>query len=140
MTQTTETLTPKAPAVKGGAIVYLQVDGATKAAEFYQRAFGAEIVATHPVDDKGRTMHVHLYINGGSVMLGDAYPEYGHPLEKPQGFSVMLQVDDIDAKFSRAVEAGAEAVMPVADMFWGDRYGQLRDPFGVIWGLNQPKG
>ena len=62
-----------------------------KAAEFYQRAFGAERSRPLiPVDDKGRTMHVHLYINGGSVMLGDAYPEYGHPFEKPQGFSMML--------------------------------------------------
>ena len=68
-------------------VAYLKVDGAMKAAEFYQRAFGAELAAAHPVDDKGRTMHVHLYINGGSVMLSDAYPEYGHPFEKPQGFS-----------------------------------------------------
>ena len=127
------------PAVKGGAIAYLQVDGAMKAADFYRRAFGAELAAAHPVDDKGRTMHVHLYINGGSVMLGDAYPEYGHPLEKSQGFSMMLTVADADAWFKRAVEAGAESVMPVSEMFWGDRYGQVRDPFGVLWGMNQPK-
>jgi PhnB protein len=127
------------PAVKGGAIAYLQVDGAMKAADFYQRAFGAELAAAHPVDDKGRTMHVHLYVNGGSVMLGDAYPEYGHPLEKSQGFSMMLTVADADAWFKRAVEAGAESVMPVSEMFWGDRYGQVRDPFGVLWGMNQPK-
>ena len=127
------------PAVKGGAIAYLQVDGAMKAADFYQRAFGAELAAAHPVDDKGRTMHVHLYVNGGSVMLGDAYPEYGHPLEKPQGFSMTLTVADADAWFKRAVEAGAEGVMPVSEMFWGDRYGQVRDPFGVLWGMNQPK-
>ena len=110
-----------------------------KAAEFYKRAFGAELAAAQPVDDKGRTMHVHLYVNGGSVMLGDAYPEYGHPLEKSQGFSMMLTVADADAWFKRAVEAGAESVMPVSEMFWGDRYGQVRDPFGVLWGMNQPK-
>ena len=127
------------PAVKGGAIAYLQVDGAMKAADFYQRAFGAELAAAHPVDDKGRTMHVHLYVNGGSVMLGDAYPEYGHPLEKSQGFSMMLTVADADAWCKRAIEAGAESVMPVSEMFWGDRYGQVRDPFGVLWGMNQPK-
>ena len=127
------------PAVNGGAIAYLQVDGAMKAADFYQRAFGAELAAAHPVDDKGRTMHVHLYVNGGSVMLGDAYPEYGHPLEKSQGFSMMLTVADADAWCKRAIEAGAESVMPVSEMFWGDRYGQVRDPFGVLWGMNQPK-
>ena len=58
-------------------------------------------------------------------------PEHVFPLEKPQGFDVMLSVDDIDAWWRRAVDAGGEVVMPVAEMFWGDRYGQLRDPFGI---------
>ena len=129
----------KPPPVKGGVVPYLIVDGAVKAADFYQRAFGAEMVLIHPVDDNGRTMHVHLYINGSSVMLGDAFPEHGCALEKPQGFNVTLPVNDIDARFQRAVDAGATVVMPVADMFWGDRYGQLRDPFGVVWAMNQPK-
>ena len=84
-------------------------------------------------------MHVHLYINDGSLMLSDAYPEHGHPLKKPQAFALTLNIGDIDAWWKRAVEAGAEVVMPVADMFWGARYGQLRDPFGVDWALNQPK-
>lgn len=124
--------------VKGGAVPYLQVDGAMKAAAFYERAFGAERAAFYPPDETGRTMHVHLYINGSSVMLGDPYPEHGHPLEKPQGFSIVLEVDDIDAWWKRAVDAGAEVVMPVSEMFWGARYGQVRDPFGVLWGMNQP--
>jgi uncharacterized glyoxalase superfamily protein PhnB len=124
--------------VRGGLTAYLQVDGATKASEFYQRAFGATEAARHPVDDKGRTMHVHLYVNGSSLMLGDAYPEYGHPLQTPQAFNLTLQVDDIDAWWSRAVAAGAEVVMPVQEMFWGARYGTLRDPFGVLWSMNQP--
>jgi PhnB protein len=125
--------------VKGGVVAYVMLDGAMKAADFYSRAFGAEVAAAHPVDDKGRTMHVHLYINNGSLMLSDAYPDYGHPLAKPQAFTLTLNVDDIDAWWKRAVEAGAEVVMPVAEMFWGARYGQLRDPFGVEWALNQPK-
>ena len=129
----------KPPPVKGGVVPYLIVDGAVKAADFYQRAFGAEMVLIHPVDDNGRTMHVHLYINGSSVMLGDAFPEHGCALEKPQGFSLMLMVDDIDARFQHAIDAGGTVVMPVADMFWGDRYGQLRDPFGVVWAMNQGK-
>jgi PhnB protein len=136
MTETNKTPTSAMP-VRGGVVAYLQVDGAMKAAEFYKGAFGAEVVAAHPVDEKGRTMHVHLYINGTSVMLGDAYPEHGHPLRQPQAFNLMLPVDDIDARWKRAVDAGATVVMPVAEMFWGDRYGQLRDPFGVVWAMNQ---
>lgn len=134
---TTETQPPQ-PEVKGGLVAYLQLDGAVKAAEFYKRAFGAEVAAVHPPDDQGRTMHVHVHVNGSSLMLSDAYPEYGHPLEKAQGYSLMLMVDDIDAQWQRAIDAGATAVMPVEEMFWGARYGQLRDPFGVLWALNQP--
>jgi uncharacterized glyoxalase superfamily protein PhnB len=122
----------------GGVIPYLQLDGATKASQFYERAFGATVVARHPVDEKGRTMHIHLHINGTSVMLSDPYPDYGHPLEKPQAFNLTLQVKDIDAWWERAVAAGATVVMPIEKMFWGDRYGQLRDPFGVLWSMNQP--
>ena len=131
--------TPTAmPEVRGGVVPYLTVDGATKAAEFYVRAFGAVEVGRQPVDDQGRTMHVHLYVNGGSLMLCDAYPEHGHPLKMPQGFNLLLRVDDVDASWTRAVQAGAEIVMPLQDMFWGDRYGQLRDPFGVTWALAAP--
>jgi PhnB protein len=124
---------------KGTVIPYLQLDGAMKAAEFYKRAFGAELAAVHPVDDKGRTMHVHLYINNGSLMISDFYPEYGHAPAKPQGFNVTLIVDNVDKWHKRAIEAGATGVMGPQDMFWGDRYAQLRDPFGVMWSLNQPK-
>ena len=63
-------------------------------------------------------------------MLSDPFPEHGHPLGTPQGYSLLLPVKDIDAWWRRAVEAGAQSVMPVTEMFWGDRYGQLRDPFG----------
>jgi len=126
------------PQVRGGLVAYVLVDGASKASEFYQRAFAATEIARQPVDEKGRTMHVHLYVNGSSLMLCDPYPEYGHAWEKPQAFDLMLQVDDIDAWFSRAVAAGAEVVTPVQEMFWGARYGQLRDPFGVRWSMNQP--
>lgn len=126
------------PPVKGGAIAYLILDGAVKAAEFYQKAFAGELVRLIPPDDKGRTMHAHLYINGSSVMLGDFYPEHGHPVVAPAGFNVTLIVDDTDAWFDRAIAAGCTSAMPVADMFWGDRYGQVKDPFGVIWAINGP--
>ncbi len=126
------------PKVCGGVVAYLQVKGASEASAFYQRAFGATEVGRQPVDEQGRTMHVHLYVNGSSLMLSDPYPDYGYPLEKPQAFDLMLHVDDIDAWWARAVAAGAEVVQPVQEMFWGARYGQLRDPFGVRWSMNQP--
>ncbi|MDB6091525.1 MAG: Glyoxalase/bleomycin resistance protein/dioxygenase [Gammaproteobacteria bacterium] len=130
---------PAAP-VKGGVVAYLSVDGVLKAVEFYKRAFGAELAAMHPPDEKGRTMHAHLYINGSSVMLSDFYPEHGHPKVEPQGFSIVILTQNIDADYQRAVDAGAKATMPPAEMFWGDRYGQLKDPFGVTWAMNQGKG
>ena len=71
------------PQVKGGVVPYLTVDGAIKAAEFYKKAFAAQSPRSIPPDEKGRTMHAHLYINGSSVMLSDAYPEHGHPLTAP---------------------------------------------------------
>ncbi|HLY59034.1 MAG TPA: VOC family protein [Stellaceae bacterium] len=121
-----------------GVIPYLMIDGALKAAEFYKAAFGAEVVMAQPPDDKGRTMHVHLQINGGSLMMSDCYPEHGHPPEPHKGFNLLLPVTDIDAAYKRAIDAGATEVMAPQDMFWGDRYGQLRDPFGVLWAFNQP--
>lgn len=130
---------PAAVPVKGGLVAYLTVDGASKAAEFYAAAFGAEKAAAYPPDEQGRTMHIHLYVNGSSLMLSDAFPDHGHPLQAPQSFTMTLMVDDIEAWWGRAVEAGATALMPPTEMFWGDRYAQLRDPFGVIWALNQQK-
>ncbi len=72
------------------------------------------------------------------VLVLQQLAEHGYPSQTPQGFNLMLPVDDIDAWWQRAVDAGATVVMPVATMFWGDRYGQLRDPFGVLWAMNQP--
>ena len=125
--------------VKGGAIAYLALEGAVRARDFYRQAFGAVVAAEHPTDDKGRTMHIHLYVNDGSVMIGDFYPEHGHAYEKPQAFSMSLNVKDIDVWFQRAVDAGCEAVTPPQLMFWGDRWAQVRDPFGVVWGFNEPQ-
>jgi PhnB protein len=124
--------------VRGGLVTYLQVDGAIAASKLYQTAFGATEVACVPPDEKGRTMHVHLHVNGSSLMLSDCYPEYGYPLEQPQGFSLTLQVEDIDRWWERAVAAGLKVKTPVERMFWGDRYGQLEDPHGIIWALNEP--
>jgi uncharacterized glyoxalase superfamily protein PhnB len=140
----TDTLTqtdtkPGMAPVKGGLVAYLGIDGAVKAAEFYQKAFGAELAAMQPPDDKGRTMHAHLYINGTSLMMSDFYPEHGHPVVAPAGFNLMIPTRNIDADYQRAVDAGCTPTQPPQDMFWGDRYGQLKDPFGVTWAMNQGK-
>jgi len=138
MSETLDTPAMPKVATKGGVVAYLSIDGALKAAEFYGRAFGAEQAALYPPDEQGRTMHVHLYINGSSVMLGDFYPEHGHAKEAPQAFTMQLIVDDIHKWFDRAVAAGCEVVTPPQKMFWGDVWGQVKDPFGVTWAFNQP--
>lgn len=138
MSEVLESQVPASVEVRGGVVAYLNVDGALAAAEFYQKAFGATLAGQHPPDEQGRTMHVHLYVNGSSVMLSDFYPEHGLAKTPPAAFSLMLPVDDIDAWFKRAVNAGAEVVMPAQKMFWGDIYGEVRDPFGVTWSMNQP--
>jgi PhnB protein len=120
-------------------VPYLTVDGAGKASDFYVKAFEAKEVARYPLDEKGRTMHIHLHINGASLMLSDAFPEHGHPFQTPQGFNLTLQVKGIDQWWARAIAAGCTSILPVQDMFWGDRYGQLRDPFGIMWSMNEPK-
>jgi PhnB protein len=130
--------TPPA-AVKGGVVAYLCLDGAIKAGDFYKKAFVAEEVHLNPPDVKGRTMHLHLYINGSSVMLSDGFPEHGHPYTPAAGFSLMLPVKDVDSWWQRAVDAGCDPMMKPEDMFWGDRYAQAKDPFGVVWGFVGPK-
>ena len=138
MSAASNEVTPVVAPVLGGLVAYLTVDGAGKASDFYVKAFGAKEVARYPLDEKGRTMHIHLHINGNSLMLSDAFPEHGHPLQAPQSFNLTLQVQGIDAWWERAIAAGATAIMPVQQMFWGDRYGQLKDPFGVLWAMNEP--
>ncbi len=126
------------PEVLGGVVPYLNVDGATRAAQFYKKAFGATEVFAMPPDEKGRTMHIHLYVNGGSLMLCDPYPEHGHPHESAKGYTLHMRIENLDAAWTRAVDAGCEIVLPLQKMFWGERYGQLRDPFGVMWSMAYP--
>lgn len=133
-----ETMEMPVVETKGGVVAYLNLDGAVAAAEFYGRAFAAETASMFPPDEKGRTMHVHLYVNGSSVMLSDFFPEHGHNKVAPQGFSLTLMVDDAQAWQDRAVAAGCEITTPVQKMFWGDIYGEVSDPYGVRWAINQP--
>ena len=126
-------------AVKGGVVAYLNLDGAIKAGEFYKKAFAAEQVHLNPADGKGRTMHLHLLINGSSVMISDPFPEHGCGYVPAAGFSLMLPVKDVDAWWQRAVDAGCTENMKPQDMFWGDRYAQAKDPFGIQWAFVGPK-
>lgn len=113
---------------------------ASEAIDFYIKAFGAVEQVRVPADDGVRLMHAHLHINGASLMMHDEFPEYvSEPSSKPNGVTLHLQVDDTDAWFARAVEAGATAVMGPDDMFWGDRYAQVKDPFGHLWSIGTPK-
>jgi PhnB protein len=116
---------------------YLTIEGAGEAIDFYKRAFGAEEIARMPGPD-GNVMHAEIRIGGAVVMLGEACPErgaLGPKALKGSPVSVMLYVEDVDAVAERAQKAGAKITMPVADMFWGDRYGTLEDPFGHRWGV-----
>ena len=133
--------TAPAPKPLTGVTPYLSIPsrGGQAAAEFYARAFGAVEVRRQVADDGERLVHAHLHINGGSVMLSDEFPEYnGEQDIAPKGVTIHLQVDDADEWWTRAMLAGAVPVFPLADQFWGDRYGQLKDPFGHCWSIGSP--
>src|SRR5260370_28729290 len=112
-------MTAANPPVLGGVAPYLGVSNAGKAADFYKKAFGATEAMRMPPDDKGRYLHIHLVINGGSVMLADAFPHHAHPLETPRALMLHLHGHDVDAWWKYAVEARAAAPMPASRTFWG---------------------
>ena len=111
---------------------------AAEAIDFYAKAFGAEELGRHIADDGKRIMHAHLALNGGHLMLNDHFTEFGSPGGEPAGSTLHLQVKDADAAWHRALEAGATERFPLADQFWGDRYGQVTDPFGFTWSIGAP--
>jgi PhnB protein len=111
--------------------------GAGDAIDFYKKAFGATETSRMP-GPGGKLMHASIRIGDSAVMLVDEMPEWGSLGPKAlKGSPVVihLYVDDVDAFTARAVAAGAKVTMPVADMFWGDRYGQIEDPFGHRWSV-----
>jgi len=111
--------------------------GAADAIEFYKKAFGAVEVARLP-GPQGRIMHAMIRIGDSAVMLVDEMPEWGAlgpKALKGSPVTIHLYVDDVDAFAARAVQAGAKITMAVEDMFWGDRYGKLEDPFGHHWSV-----
>ena len=117
---------------------HLIVKGAGDAIEFYKKAFNAEELMCMRGPDGNSVMHGEIKIGDSIVYLADEYPQYGCVGPAALGGSPVtlhLYVKDVDAAFDRAVKAGATVKMPVADMFWGDRYGQVTDPFGHVWSM-----
>ena len=111
--------------------------GAADAIEFYKKAFGAEEMIRMP-GTQGRLLHACIRIGDSNVMLVDEMPEWGAlgpKALKGSPVTMHLYVEDVDAAIARAVAAGATVAMPAADMFWGDRYGKIVDPFGHHWSL-----
>jgi PhnB protein len=125
------------PAGYHSVTAYLTVADGTKALDFYTRAFGAQVTERIP-GPGGKLMHAEFRIGDSVVMLSDEFPQGGtRAPQSPGGASgsLFLYVPDVDAAFRRAVDAGCRATMQPADMFWGDRFGRLVDPFGHHWGL-----
>jgi PhnB protein len=115
----------------------LVVKDAEKAIDFYKRAFGAQEQYRMPGPD-GRVMHAEIKVGDSVFMLGEENPQ--HHARSPQTLggspvSLNLYLDNADATFKQAVDAGAKALQPVENMFWGDRYGKVEDPDGHTWGL-----
>ena len=112
--------------------------GAAEAIEFYKKAFGAQEMLRLPGPD-GKLMHGSIRIGDSAVMLAEENEKHGifgpkHLKGSP--VIIHLYVEDADAFVARAAEAGANVTMPVAEMFWGDRYGRLQDPFGHMWSVS----
>ena len=117
------------------ATPYLIVKGAAEAIDFYKRAFGATEML-RMADPQGRVGHAEFRIGDSVIMLADEHPAMGYRGPRALGgssVSILLYLDDVDTVFERAVKAGAKALRPVADQFYGDRSGTLEDPFGHVW-------
>jgi PhnB protein len=119
---------------------YIVVKGADAAIEFYQKAFGAEVIEVMRGED-GKVMNAQLKFGTSVLMLNDEYPEYGSfapAKDVPLPFSIHIRSFAVDADFQKAIDAGAIVAMPLENQFWGDRFGMLTDPFGHKWSLGQP--
>ena len=132
-------MTAPIPPGHEGLIPHLVVDNAAEAVEFYKKAFGAEEMMRSPGPDGKKLMHVELSLGGRPVYLCDDFPEFcGGKSRTPKSLggsplTIHMYVKDCDAALKKAVEAGASLTMPATDMFWGDRYGKVTDPYGHEW-------
>jgi PhnB protein len=116
----------------------LIVNDAHKALEFYKQAFGAEVLEVKTSPDGSKVLHSEMRIGNSKVFVNDEFPEMGARAPEaggPQPVSLNLYVEDADTLFTQAVAAGATVIMPLADQFWGDRWGMVTDPFGHVWSV-----
>lgn len=124
-------------------IPHLIVSDGFAALEFYKNTFGAELGDNMKAPDGKRLMHGEISLDGHKFFVSDEFTSAeGGICKTPQSLNgtsvrITIQVDDADAVVERAVAAGARVLMPVQDMFWGARYGQIIDPYGHAWGINQ---
>ncbi len=116
---------------------HLVVQDAAKAIEFYKKAFGAQETGRHLSPDGKAVMHAQLKIGNSVLLLANEFPPMCLSPKSRGGTSVTLHVyvENADAAFERAVKAGCTVKMPMTDQFWGDRYGQVEDPFGHAWSI-----
>lgn len=119
----------------------LVVRDAAKAIDFYKKALGAQELSRMPSPD-GKIMHAELKIGDSIIFLADENPNMG--VKSPQSLGgctgvLHVYVPNVDQVFQQAIAAGSKETMPVADQFWGDRYGSLIDPFGYVWGIGTHK-
>ena len=117
---------------------YLTCRDAAHAIQFYQQAFGAKLKGGVMKGPDGKVMHAELVIGDSIIMLSDEFPDFGALSPQTIGGSPIglhIYLENVDSAFDRAVKAGAKVDAPVTDMFWGDRYGKLTDPFGHKWSL-----
>jgi PhnB protein len=123
-----------------GITPFLAIGGgrAEEALAFYESAFAAQVIERNVAQDGKRLMQASARINGGWIMLSDDFPEMGFTAPAPGAVTLHLQVDNADAWWRRALDAGATVAMEIGDQFWGDRYGQLKDPFGHSWSVGSP--
>ncbi len=115
---------------------HLTVTGAANYIDFLKRAFNAVEVSRSP-GPGAKLMHAHVHIGDSDLMFNDPFPEFGSPAIAEGNWPLVLHlyVPDVDATFAQAVAAGCKATMPLADQFWGDRYGLVKDPFGFNWAI-----
>jgi PhnB protein len=119
---------------------HLSVDGAAKYIDFLKSAFGATELS-RSAGPGGKLMHATVQIGDSVLMLADHFPEFGSPPIAQGHWPVVmhLYVPDADASFAKALSAGCQVSFPLADQFWGDRYGQVKDPFGFTWAIGTHK-
>ncbi|HET6221335.1 MAG TPA: VOC family protein [Dongiaceae bacterium] len=134
---------PRAAARMAAVTPHIILSDASGAIAFYKKAFGAEEMFRMPTPDGQRLLHASIRIGDAVLMMCDEFPEMGTGSGRApttlggSSTTLHLNVANADAAFGRAVEAGCTVTMPLADMFWGDRYGKLRDPYGHEWSIGQ---